>query len=115
MSDPSATLFVLSTIKVRPGRMPDFCALMPRLIPIMEAHGWRLLGALTNLGGRINVVVDVWQIPDANALPAGLVALMAALEWPDIARALGEYVEDEVIQLMSRLPFDPGRISDHSA
>jgi hypothetical protein len=115
MSDPSATLFVLSTIKVRPGKMPDFCALMPRLVPIMEAHGWRLLGALTNLGGRINVVVDIWQIPDANALPGGLGALMSAFEWPDIARALGEYVEDEVIQLMSRLPFDPGRIADHCA
>jgi hypothetical protein len=115
MSNPSATLFVLSTIKVRPGKMPDFCELMPRLVPIMEANGWRLLGALTNLGGRINVVVDLWQIPDANALPGGLVALLAALEWPDISRALAEYVEDEVIQLMSRLPFDPGRIADHCA
>jgi hypothetical protein len=113
MSQSSATLFVLSTIKIRPGKMPDFCELMPRLVAIMEAQGWRLLGALTNLGGRINVVVDLWQIPDANALPGGLVALMAALEWPEISRALAEYVEDEVIQLMSRLPFDPGRIPDH--
>lgn len=113
MSESSATLFVLSTIKIRPGKMPEFCELMPRLIPIMETYGWRLLGALTNLGGRINVVADLWQIPDANALPGGLVALMSVGEWPEISRALGEYVEDEVIQLMSRLPFDPGRIPDH--
>jgi hypothetical protein len=115
MRQSDQSLFVLSTIKVRPGRIPEFCELMTRLVPIMEAQGWRLVAALTNLGGRLNVVVDLWQIPDANALPGGLVALMAALEWPDISRALAEYVEDEVIQLMSRLPFDSGRIPDHFA
>jgi len=115
MSQTNPPLFLHSTIKIKPGKMMDFCELMPRVVTIMEAHGWRLVGAMTNLGGRINVVVDLWQIPDANALPSGLVALMSALEWPDIARALAEYVEDEIIQLMSRLPFDPGRIQDHCA
>jgi hypothetical protein len=115
MSQSSATLFVLSTIKIRPGKMTDFCELMPRLVPLMEAHGWRLVAALTNLGGRINVVADLWQVPEANALPNGLTGLMSAAEWPEISRALAEYVEDEAIQLMSRLPFDPGRVPDHCA
>jgi hypothetical protein len=73
------------------------------------------VGAWTHLGGRINVVLDLWQIPDANALPSGLTELMTELEWPDISRALAEYVEDEVIQLLSTLPYDPGRIPDHCA
>ena len=113
MSQSQPPVTVLSTIKIRSGKLPEFCELMPRLVQVMERHGWRLLGAWTHLGGRINVVIDLWQIPDANALPNGLAALMTALEWPDIARALAEYVEDETIQLMSTLPYDPGRIADH--
>ena len=113
MSQSQPPMYMLSTIKIRPGKMAEFCELMPRLVQVMERHGWRLMGAWTHLGGRINVVLDLWQIPDANALPGGLGALMTALEWPDIARALAEYVEDEVIQLMSTLPYDPGRIPDH--
>jgi hypothetical protein len=112
MSQAQPPIFFLATIKVRPGKMAEFCELMPRVVAIMEAQGWRLVGAWTNLGGRINVVIDLWQIPDANALPGGLGTLLEDLNWPELARGLAEFVEDEVIQLMTRVPFDPGRIPD---
>ena len=106
-------LYMLSTIKVRPGKMGDFCALMPQVVAIVEAQGWRLVGAFTHLGGRLNVVLDLWQIPDANALPSGIGALIAARDWPAISRGLADYVEDEFLQLMTKLPFDLGRIPEH--
>jgi hypothetical protein len=40
--------------------------------------------------------------------------LMVAAEWPEMSRELAEYVEDEAIQLMSSLPYDPGRIPAHA-
>jgi hypothetical protein len=114
MSQSPAPLHILSTIKIRPGKLPQFCEFMPRLVQFMERQDWRLLGAWTHLGGRINVVIDLWQIPDANALPRALGVLMVAAEWPEMSRELAEYVEDEAIQLMSSLPYDPGRIPAHA-
>lgn len=105
-------LYMLSTIKIRAGKMLEFCELMPQVVAIVEAQGWRLMGAFSHLGGRLNVVVDLWQIPDANALPGGIQALIGASEWPDIARGLAETVEDEFLQMMTKLPFDLGRMPE---
>ena len=110
MSHSNPPIHFMATIKIRPGKMLEFSALMPRIIAVMEQQGWRLLGAWTTLVGRLNVVIDLWQIPDANALPSGFGALMMSHDWPDIAHSLAECVEDEVLQLLIRAPFDPARV-----
>ncbi|MDP9084529.1 MAG: NIPSNAP family protein [Pseudomonadota bacterium] len=110
MSQANPPTHFMATVKIRPGKMLQFSELMPRIVAVMEQHGWRLLGAWTTIVGRLNVVTDLWQIPDANALPSGFGALMMAHDWPDIDNSLAECVEDEVLQIMVRAPFDPGRI-----
>ena len=110
MSNTPAPIHFMATIKIKPGKMTEFSALMPRIIEVAEKQGWRLLGAWTPIVGRMNVIVDLWQIPDANALPSGFGALMMTHDWPDIAQSLAECVEDEVLQLLLRARFDPGRV-----
>jgi hypothetical protein len=109
MSANSPPLYFLATLKVKPGKMAEFLEVMPRVVAIMETQQWRLVGAWGHLIGRLNVVVDLWSVPDANAIPRGFAALMQRLEYPELSQALGDCVEDENLQLMTRMPYDPGR------
>lgn len=101
---------MLAVIKLRAGKLAEFSAVMTRVVPIMEQFGWRLEGAWTNIVGRLYVVYDLWTVADANAVTAGFAGLMQKPEYPEIARVMAECVEDEQLQLLTAMPFDPGRI-----
>lgn len=106
MTDDNA-LYLHVTLKVRAGKMREFCELMSVLVSAAERHGWKLLAAWGNVIGRLNVVVDIWRVPDANSVPAQFAQLMQSSDWPELEQRLSACVEDEVLQLMSRLPYDP--------
>lgn len=110
MNPPSQRLQMLAVIKLKPGKMLEFNETMTRVVPIMTQFGWELAGAWTNIIGRFNVVYDLWTVPDANAVMSGFLGLMRASEYPELARILAGCVEDEQLQLMMRLPYDPGRV-----
>lgn len=110
MNPPSQRLQMLAVIKLRPGKMLEFNETMTRVVPIMAQFGWELAGAWTNIIGRFNVVYDLWTVPDANAVMSGFLGLMQRSEYPELAQILAGCVEDEQLQLMMRLPYDPGRV-----
>jgi len=110
MVESNLPLYLQATLKVRAGKLEALSEVMKRVVPVLESHDWKLLGAWVNLVGRLNVVTDLWRVPAANAIPTGFIALMQELDWPDISRGLAECIEDETLQLMLRAPFDPGRI-----
>ena len=110
MSAANPPLYFLATLKVKPGKTAELCEVMPRVVAIMEKSGWRLLGSWGNVIGRFNVVVDLWSVPEANTVMSGMMALLQHMDYPDLAKALADCVEDETTQLMMRMPFDPGRI-----
>lgn len=93
------------TLKIRPGRLNEFCTLMSKLKPVAEAGGWKLLGSWTTLIGRLNVVVDIWEIKESSQVQSVFEAFFAHPKWPEWERQLGEYVEDEVTQLMLPVSF----------
>jgi len=103
-------LYLHVTLKVRSGKINEFCELMPILVSAAEQNGWKLLAAWCNLIGRLNVVVDLWKVPDANSVPAQFAQLMLLSDWPQLEQRLAACVEDEVLQLMGRLPYDPDRV-----
>jgi NIPSNAP len=103
-------LYLHVTLKIRQGKMHQFCELMPRMVSEAERHGWKLLAAWSNIVGRLNVVVDLWEIADANSIPKQFSHLLALADWPQLEQRLAECVEDEVLQVMGRLPYDLGRI-----
>ncbi len=109
MNAPGPRLQLLAILKLRPGTMPEFNEVMNRVVPIMAQHDWILAGAWTTLLGRLNVVYDLWSVPDANAVVSGFLGLMQRSEYPQIAKVLADCVEDEQLQLLTRLPYDPGR------
>jgi len=60
----------------------------------------RLLGSYGNLVGRLNTVVDFWELPDANALQAAL----SDPEIQNLAPQINDIIEDETQVLLTKLP-----------
>jgi hypothetical protein len=60
----------------------------------------KLLGSYANVVGRLNTVVDLWELPDANALQAALLDP----ELQKLAPLVSEIIEDETQVLLAKLP-----------
>ena len=69
-------MYLQASIKLHPGKLEDFISLINEIAPfINKKHGWKLLGSYGGLVGRLNTVVDWWEVPDANAVTAlGIIA-----------------------------------------
>ena len=68
--------------------------------PRFGKHGWKLLGSYASVVGRLNTVVDLWELPNSNALQSG----MSDPEMAKFAPLISEIVEDETLALMTKLP-----------
>jgi hypothetical protein len=93
-------VYLQASIKLRAGKLQDFISLLNTLTPVVGRHGWKLLGSYASVVGRLNTVVDFWELPDATAL-------QAALSDPEMARyapQISEIVEDETLALLTKLP-----------
>jgi hypothetical protein len=99
--------FLHASIKVRPGCVPRFNAVMAQMKPALEAEGWRLVGGWITTVGRLSQVVDVWEVQDANAVTGVLGAVRHHPKFPEWYGELNAVVEDEVLQLMVALPYSP--------
>jgi hypothetical protein len=93
-------VYLQASLKLRAGKLSDFISLLNTLTPVVGKHGWKLLGSYASVVGRLNTVVDFWELPDPNAL-------QAALSDPEMAKfapQISEIVEDETLALMTKLP-----------
>jgi len=99
--------FLHATIKIHPGCVPRFNAVLAQMKPALEAEGWRLVGAWITTVGRLSQVVDVWELPDANAVSDVLSAVRRNPRFPEWYEELNAIVDEEVLQLMVELPYSP--------
>jgi hypothetical protein len=100
-------VYLLATLKAKYGQLDRFSEVMKALVPVMEAQGWKLIGAYQAIIGDLTQVVDLWELPDANAVGAGLAAAAAGAGFEEIAAVLAEVVEDEVLQVMAKTSYSP--------
>ncbi len=99
--------YLLATLKVKYGQQRKFYEVMSHLKPVLEKAGWKLVGAYENAIGRLNTVIDLWEIEDPNALPSTLAVASKDAEFVRWARHLPELVEEEVLQIMTKVPYSP--------
>jgi hypothetical protein len=93
-------VYLQASIKLRAGKLQDFISLLNTLTPVLGKHGWKLLGSYASMVGRLNTVVDLWELPSPNAV-------QAALSDPEMAKyapQISEIVEDETLTMMTKLP-----------
>ena len=76
-------LYVYANVKIEYGQLAAFNEAMVTVKRVMEANGWKLVGAWTTLIGDLHEVHDLWEVEDANVVPA---AFAAAYQDPDSCR-----------------------------
>ena len=101
------SVYLIARIKLRYGQIEPFAATMSRLVPLMEKHGWKLLGSYRHLIGDIHEFLNIWEIADANAVTAGWAAAAGEPEFPSIYAELSEEVVTEEVHLALKSPFSP--------
>lgn len=97
--------FLHVTLEVRAAGMSKFMAAMGEAVPILEGHGWRLAGAFVQRTGRLNTVIDLWELEDFGHFDRALQAFIADPRFPPIKAVLDETVLSETIVFADRAPY----------
>ncbi len=80
---------------------------MAEIKPIVESAGWRLDRAFFHRTGRLNVVIDIWELDDFNAYDKGIEALRHHPEFSKIKKTLDECLMSEDIVFLQTAPYAP--------
>jgi len=99
-------LYVYANVEIKYGQLAAFNEAMVTVKRVMEANGWKLVGGWTTLVGDLRVH-DVWEVEDANVVPA---AFAAAYRDPDFVQAatdLSKIIDREVLSLVTKTPYSP--------
>jgi hypothetical protein len=93
-------VYLQASIKLHPGKQQDFVNLLNTLMPLVNKHGWKLMGSYAAIVGRLNTVVDMWEVPNPNAVEA----LLADPQFAKHAPMIHDIVEDETLTILTKLP-----------
>jgi NIPSNAP len=99
--------YVYANVKVKYGQLPVFFEAMVTVRRVMEANGWTLVGAWSTLIGDLHEVHDLWEVADANTVPA---AFAKAYEDPEFVAAvtrIAGVTDREVLSLIDKTPYSP--------
>lgn len=100
------TVYAHVTIEVASAGFARFLAAMPQAVEFLEREaGWRLAGAFIQRTGRLNTVIDLWELADMNQFDRGLQLLLAAPFYPAFQQVLNEAVLKETIVLAQKAPY----------
>jgi hypothetical protein len=104
VTDDSA-VYLHVTIQLVRGKHRVFAAAMAEMAPVLESHGWRLIGGFTPGIGRLGAVYHLWRVPSADGVLDTLNAVRAhpgAARWHD---AFAESIADESLQVVRPMPY----------
>jgi hypothetical protein len=99
--------YVYANVKVRYGALPAFYEEMVTVKRVMEANGWKLIGAYSTVIGDLHEVHDLWEVPDANAVGAAFAAAYQESEFVEAATGIAAVAEREVLSLCEKTPYSP--------
>jgi NIPSNAP len=100
-------LYVYANVKVKYGRLAAFNDAMVTVKRVMESQGWKLVGAWTTLVGDLHEVHDLWEVEDANTVPAGLAGASEDADFAQAVAELSKIADREVLSLVTKTPYSP--------
>jgi hypothetical protein len=98
---------VYANVKVKYGQLPAFNEAMVTVRRVMEANGWTLVGAWMTVIGDLHEVHDLWEVEDANAVPAGFAGAAEDPEFQQAVARIAEIADREVLSLVTKTPYSP--------
>jgi NIPSNAP len=99
--------YVYANVKVKYGQLPAFYEAMVTIKRIMEDNGWKLVGAWGTVIGDLHEVHDLWEVEDANTVPAALAAAIEDPEFAEAAAQVAAVADREVLSLVTKTPYSP--------
>ncbi len=100
-------LYVYANVKVKYGQLGAFNEAMVTVKRVMETHGWKLIGGWTTLIGDLHEVHDLWEVEDANAVPAAFAAAYEDPAFVQAATEVSKVADREVLSLVTKTPYSP--------
>ena len=93
------------TLNVRAAGMMKFNAVMEELVAIAERAGWKLKDAFVQRTGRLNTVIDIWELQDMNHYARGIQAIVSHPESARLLATLAETVISETVVFADKAPY----------
>jgi hypothetical protein len=76
-------------------------------VPVLESYGWKMVGGYAAITGRVYTVVNIWEVPSADAFLESAAKWRATPEGQAFRAVTAEVLEQEVVTLMRALPYSP--------
>jgi len=99
--------YCVARLVVRYGKLAEWNDAMGRLLPIMEDQGWRLVASYQTIIGNLHEAYDIWEIPNADAVGAGLVGAASHPDFGTLGADLAASIETETLSIVAKTPFSP--------
>jgi hypothetical protein len=99
--------YVYANVKVKYGQLLPFYEAMVTIKRVMEANGWKLIGAYSTVIGDIHEVHDLWEVEDANTVPNGFAGAFEDPEFAKAAAQIAAVADREVLSLVTKTPYSP--------
>lgn len=98
-------IFLKAELTVQAVDLPPLLDLFRnRFFPVLEDEaGWKLQGCFQQRTGRINTLVDIWELENYGHFERGYDVLRAHPAYPDIRNQLDKLVETETLVFMEHL------------
>lgn len=100
-------VYVHATLKIRIGGYERFCEAMAKQVPILESLGWKLVGAYVTALGRVYNVIDIWELPDANAFFDVTAKWRDFPEFKEFREVTPHVIEEEHVTMVTKVPYSP--------
>jgi hypothetical protein len=101
------SVYLIATMQLKSGQTEAFNDTMTRVVPMLEHSGWKLASSYQHLIGDFGTVVNVWELPDANAFSDGLARNRSWPGYAEIIEELTAEVARESVRLAVKSPFSP--------
>lgn len=99
------SIYLQATLEIEGTGMARFTEVMGEAIPILEGVGWKLNAAYLHCTGRLNTVIDHWELDDLNHFERGMQALTGHPRFPAIHQVLGETVRNETLVFLQKFDY----------
>jgi hypothetical protein len=99
------SVYLQATLEIDGAGYQRFVQTMAEWVPIIEASGWKLHAAYMHRTGRLNTVIDIWELDDMAHMDRGFAQLMAHPRFGEFKQVLDATVKSETLVLLQKFAY----------
>jgi hypothetical protein len=80
---------------------------MATQVTALEDLGWKLIGAWVTLIGRVYTVVDIWELPEANAYFDTTAKWRETAAFAEFRAVTQQVLDEEIVTMVVKTPYSP--------